>query len=232
MKKFQITLTCILTAAVMFSLGSCNKSADTFIDVDCLDLQFDNTGQEEELITVESNCEWAVSVSDPSWINAEKLNSATLKVSAAPNILESAQREGTIEIIPDNGDIIRITVSQIAGYTINGKWQATDTEFSTDLETWEDANDYLAMGIEMYYTFNISDNTIYMNVVDPIAGDSQEATYAISSYDHESRVFVISDGTTESTYTIWDISDTCLEFYAYSDFSENYLKINCRKVTE
>ncbi len=232
MKKFQIILTCILSAAVMFSLGSCNKSADTFIDVDCLDLQFDNTGQEEKLITVESNCEWAVSVSDPSWINAEKLNSATLKVIAAPNILESAQREGTIEIIPDTGEIIRITVSQIAGYTINGKWQATDTEFSTDLETWETANDYLAMGIELFYTFNLSDKTVNMSMADPTYGDSEEDSFSLTSYDAENKIFILSDGTTESTYTIWDINDTSLQFYAYSDFSGNYVKINCRKVTE
>lgn len=232
MKKFQITLTCILTAAVMFSLGSCNKSADTFINVDCQDLQFGNSGQDEELITVESNCEWTVSVSDPSWINAEKINSATLKVSAVPNFLESPQREGTIEIIPDNGDIIRIAVSQIAGYTINGKWQATDTDYSSDLNTWNKANDYLSMGIEMFYTFDIPNNKVVMSMTDPTAGDSMEDTFSLISYNTENMEFVISDGTSESAYTIWDINDTYLEFYAYNDFSENYVKINCRKVTE
>lgn len=43
------------------------------------------------------------------------------------------------------------------------------------------------------------------------------------------RTFTLTDGSTEGFYTISEINDSILEFYTWSEFSENYLKIHCEK---
>lgn len=220
-------LLCVTASAALSTVQSCSSTEEAFLNVDTLTLQFDNTGNSEELVTVESNSEWDVTTDSPSWINATKLNNATLQISVLPQMLEGAQRNGTVSVLCDGIESVEIEIMQIAGFSIEGGWLATRSEYSKDLETWQIANNYEELGIEIQYHFDLQNNSVTMISKDDYSNDEQ--TLDIVDYDTENRTFTITDGSTEVTYTISEINDSILEFYAWSEFSENYLKIHCEK---
>lgn len=220
-------LLCATASAALSTVQSCNSTEEAFLNVDTLTLQFDNAGNSEELVTVESNSEWNVATDSPSWINVTKLNTATLQISVLPQMLEGAQRNGTVSVLCDGIESVEIEILQIAGFSIEGTWLATRSEYSTDLETWQIANNYEELGIEIQYHFDLQNNSVTMISKDDYSND--EHTLDIVNYDTENRTFTITDGSTEATYTISEINDSILEFYSWSEFSENYLKIHCEK---
>ncbi|HIT49147.1 MAG TPA: BACON domain-containing protein [Candidatus Coprenecus stercoripullorum] len=228
MEKRILTICTASMLGLALSLSGCTNAAgeeETVFNVEEQSVWFDNTGEGEKLITVESNCDWEAAADDPSWIDIEKINSATLKISVRPNLLEGGQREGTVSIIPEKGDAVPVTVTQDAGYTLNGKWQVLWQDVSTDLEYWKTGENYINMGIELYYIFDLENGSVIMS--DSELGDM---TFTLSAYDPENMTFTITDGTSEGIYTIYSINNSQLEFYSFFDFSQEYIRPHCERV--
>ena len=241
MKKNIILFAQAMCAFLLFTLVyGCEKvknqetdeTKDFFITVSQQNLTVGNTGQENAMITIETNAGWDIAASE-QWIHAEKINEMTVSVSIDTNGLESPERTGTLQIIPDNDtDPVNIEITQDAGWTIGGRWQAIRVEHSSDLENWIISQIYADSGIELYYTIDLQNRKMIMSMNDPRAGDTQESELDIVEYSPEKMTFTISDGNQEGEYTIFTVDGENFEFYSYTEFTEDYSKIVCTKAGE